>query len=340
MKAIFSRFLILSALVVVAGCGKKSEDMAPVQPGETEIFKDQVYKFSYKAPKTWVAESTPGRQTAYFSSQGAEVRFQKFTEGDYGAKIEVGIKEGMSKEKAVEDFKGAMEGITYGATETTTLGGLPALKVPFTQGDDPNAYSGYRIYAQKDSIVTYFEAATFGKGRMDKYKAIFDLAEKSVTPGYVLKLTGGKLDSNALATLKEESKPSDRSSTYNGNGYSIQYPDNFNIKANAKGVKLEGNWTGATINVDVIPAGAGADLGKFAEENSKKTYGGAAVSSATIGGQPAKVINYSQVSGVGSRVYMLLKGTNVYRITINWPKELEGSFKAAFEKAANSFTFK
>lgn len=340
MKALFSRFLILSAFIIVAGCGKKSEDMAPVQPGETEIFKDQVYKFSYKAPKTWVAESTPGRQTSYYSSQGAEVRFQKFTEGDYGAKIEVGIKEGMSKEKAVEDFKDGIEGITFGETETTTLSGQPALKISYNQGADPDSYMGYRIYTQKDSIVTYFEAATFGKDRMNKYKAIFDLAENSVTPGYVLNLKSGKLDSNAIATLKEESKPSDRSSTYNGNGYSIQYPDNFNIKAGAKGVKFEGSWTGATINVDVIPAGAGADLAKFAEENSKKAYGGAAVSSATIGGQSAKVINYSQVSGVGSRVYMLLKGTNVYRITINWPKELEGSFKAAFEKAANSFTFK
>ncbi len=333
-------FLFVALAFLAASCGKKTEDMAPVQPGETVVFKDQVYKFSFKAPKTWVAESTPGNRTGYFSSQGAEVRFQKFTEGEYGAKIEVGVKEGETMEKAAESFKGSLEGVNYTNPEPATLGGMPALKVTFNQGEDPDAYNGYRIYTQKDSIVTYFEAATFGKGRLDKYKAVFELAEKSVTPGYVLKLTGGKLDSSTIATLKDEAKPSDIFATYNGNGYSIQYPDNFNIKANSKGVKFEGSWTGATVNVDVIAAGAGAELAKFAEENSKKAYGGAGVGNATIGGQPAKMINYSQVAGVGSRAYFLMKGTNVYRITINWPKELEGSFKSAFEKSANSFTFK
>src|SRR5690349_14572183 len=86
------------ALTIAAGCGKKSEDMTPVQPGETVTFRDMVYKFSFKAPKSWVAESQPGKQTSYFSTQGAETRFQKQTEGDYGAMIEVGSEEHKTKE--------------------------------------------------------------------------------------------------------------------------------------------------------------------------------------------------------------------------------------------------
>jgi hypothetical protein len=314
-------FLVFTAFAFLSGCGGKQEDMAPVQPGETEVFKDQVYKFSFKAPKNWVAESTPGQRTSYFSSQAAEVRFQKFTEGDYGAKIEMGAKEGGgTKEQALDEFKNSFEGVNFTTAEQTTLGGSPAIKISFNQGDDENSYNGYRIYGQKDSVVTYFEAATFGKKRMEKYKAVFELAEKSATLGYVLDLKSGKLDSSVIATLKEEAKPSDRASNYNGNGFSIEYPDNFNVRASGKGVTFEGDWKGATIIVDVIQAGEGVDLAKFAAENSKKAYGGAAVANASIGGQPAKMINYSMVSGVGSRAYFLMKGTSAYRITINWPK--------------------
>lgn len=331
-------YIILLTIVVSTGCGKKSEDMAPVQPGETTVFKDQVFKFSFKAPKAWVAESVPGATTSYYSSQGTEVRFQKFTEGEYGAKIEVGARDGYSKEAAIEDFKKGIEGITFKGPEPATLEGQPALKITFTgSGDD--AYLGYRIYGNKDSVVTYFEASTFGQKRMDKYKAVFDLAEKSVTLGYVLKMTG-KMDSATMAKLKEETKPSENFTGYNGSGYSVSYPDNFNIQATGKGVKFEGDWRGATIIVDVIPSGNNNDLGKLAAENAKNNYGGAAVQGSTIGGENAKVINYSQVSGVGSRAYLLLKGGNLYRITINWPKELESSFRPAFEKAANSFKFK
>jgi hypothetical protein len=344
MKTFLCFSLMMFLAVSFISCGSKEEDMTPVQPGETEVFKDQVYMFSFKAPKNWVAESTPGDRTSYYSSQAAEIAFQKVSEGGYegelGAKIEAGAKKGTTAEAALADYKANMEGLTFGNTEQTTLGGVPARKVTFTLGEDENAYMGYRIFTQKDSIVTYFEAASFGKKRMEKYKAIFELAETSVHPGYELNLkAGGVLDSATIATLKEEAQPSDRMSTYNGSGFTISYPDNFNIRAAGKSVTFEGDWKGALIRVDAIPSG-GSDLTKFAEENSKKAYGGAAVTSATIGGQPAKVINYSTVAGVGSRAYFIMNGQTAYRITINWPKELEGAFKPAFEKSAASFQLK
>src|SRR5690348_10086187 len=118
-------YIIALAAFFIASCGKKSEDMTPVQPGETTVFKDQVYKFSFKAPKAWVAESTPGATTAYYSSQGSEVRFQKFTEGEYGGKIEVGVRDVYTKEQAVEDFKKMFEGITFKGPEPATLDGQP-----------------------------------------------------------------------------------------------------------------------------------------------------------------------------------------------------------------------
>ncbi len=331
--------LLLLALIL-GSCGGKSEDMTPVQPGETVTFKDQVYKFMFKAPKSWVVESTPGQRTSYFSSQTSEVRFQKFTEGEYGAKIEVGVKDGTTPQAAIEDFKKnfILEGAAFTGPDQTQLGGVPAWKVGFSAGTDENAYMGYRIYTNKDSVVTYFEASTFGKGRMDKYKPVFELAEKSVTPGYVLKFTPGKIDSATMEQLKKEAAPSPTMANYNGNGYSISYPENFNVQATSKGVKFEGDWKGATIMVDVIPSN-GATLDAFASAASK-TYGGIAPSSTSLGGEAAKMINYSVSSGYGSRAYFIVKGANAYRITINWPKEVEGMFKTEFEKSASSFKLK
>jgi hypothetical protein len=335
--AIFLNFIVLSA-ILFAGCGKKSEDMTPVQPGETVTFRDQVFKFSFKAPKSWVAESVPGVQTAYYSTQGSEVRFQKFSEGDFGAKIEVGARDGYSKEQWIDDFKKSVEGdITFKGPEPATLDNQPALKISWVGGKGEDAWMGYRIFGNKDSVVTYFEASTFGQKRMDKYKAVFDTAEKSVTLGYVLKMTGGKIDSATMAKLKEETKPSESFTNFSGNGFSLSYPDNFSAQNTGKGVKIEGEWKGATILVDVS-ASNNASLDAYAGAAAKAL--GGSPTNGNVGGEAAKIINYSAAGGYGSRAYIIVKGANAYRVTINWPKELEGSFRPAFEKAANSFKLK
>ncbi len=334
---IFCALLVMNAL---SGCGKKTEDMTPVQPGETVTVKDEVKKFSFKAPKAWVAEAQPGKKTSYYSSASAKTRFQNFTDGDFGARIEVGVEEGKTKEQALEAYKQNLEGVTFGATEQTTLGGQPAVKLTFTQGKEEDGYAGYRIFADHDSLMTYFDASSFGPSRMAKYKPVFELAEKSVVLAHVIKMTGGKLDSASEAALMEDIKPSETFSTYNGSGYSVEYPNNFNIRASAKGVVIKGERNDATLQVDLLDNAGGADLGKFVDENSKKIYRGAAVSGATIGGQPAKVINYSFVSSAGSRAYFIAKGKMVYRVTINWPTSLESSYKPILEKAAGSFKLK
>jgi hypothetical protein len=329
---------IFALAFFVASC-KKSEDMAPVQPGETVTFKDQVYKFMFKAPKAWIAESTPGVRTSYYSTQQSEVRFQKFTEGDYGAMIETGVKNPSTVADAMNEFKTnfILEGATFTGPENVQIGNVTAQKISFNVGTDEDAYQGYRIFANKDSVVTYFQAATFGKKRMDKYKAVFDMAQASLTPGYVLVFTPGKIDSATMEQLKKDATPSPNMSSYNGNGYTIDYPENFNAQATSKGIKFEGDWKGATIMVDVIPSN-NASLDAFADAAAKALGGSAA--GATVGGQAGKVINYSAASSYGSRAYVTVKGANAYRISINWPKEMEGSFKSAMEKSAASFKLK
>ena len=332
-------FVLFSVLFILASCAKKEEDMTPVQPGETVTYKDLVYRFSFKAPKSWVVESVPGRRTTYYSSAATETRFQKFTEGDYGARVEVGVVEHATKEKAASDFKQSMENVNFTGPEPTTLAGQPAIKVTYNITGDEDGLAGYRIFTDKDSLVTYFDAATFGAKRMAKYQPVFDMAEKSVQPAFVLKITNGKIDSASMNAMMEQMKPSENFETYNGAGFSIQYPDNFHASAMAGGVEIKGEREDAMVRVDVNSVQAGIDMNKYVDENAKKTYHGATPQNATLGGQPAKMISYG-TSAATARAYFVMSGQKVYRITVSWPNSLEASFRPAIEKSVQSFRVK
>ncbi len=341
MKQKFSlAFLFTISLLALASCSKKEEDMTPVQPGEMVTYKDLVYRFSFKAPKLWSVESVPGTKTTYYSSPSTETRFQKFTEGDLGARIEVGAKEHSTKEMEATVFKQSMDNIAFTGPDTTTLGGMPALKVSYSIAGDEDGVTGYRIFTDKDSLVTYFDAATFGAKRMAKYAPIFDLSEKSVEPAFVLKITGGKIDSASLAAMMEQMKPSATFTTYQGSGYSIQYPDNFSASGRSGGgVEIKGERADAMVRVDANTVGKGIDLNAYVAENAQKTYNGASSQSTTLGGQAAKMISYGS-GGASARAYFVMSGLTVYRITVSWPNELEAAFRPALEKSVQSFKAK
>ncbi len=313
--------------------------MTPLQPGEMATYKDLVYRFTFKAPKTWAVESVPGTKTTYYSSPSTETRFQNFTEGDFGARIEVGAMEHSTKEKEAAAFK-PYDNVTYSAPQPTTLGGQPALKITYSLAGDEDGITGYRIYADKDSLVTYFDAATFGAKRMAKYAPIFDLSEKSVEPAFVLKITGGKIDSASLSAMMDQMKPSPTFATYQGSGYSIQYPDNFSASARSgNGVEIKGERADAMVRVDVNSVEKGIDLNKYVDENAQKTYHGASAQTTTLGGLTAKMISYGS-SGATAKAYFVMSGQTVYRITVSWPNELEAAFRPALEKSVQSFKAK
>lgn len=312
--------------------------MTPVQPGETVAYKDLVYRFSFKAPKSWVVESVPGRNTTYYSTAATETRFQKFTEGDYGARVGVGVAEHSTKEKEAADFK-PYDNVSYSSLQPTTLAGQPAIKITYTDTTNENGLTGYRIFTDKDSLVTYFDAATFGAKRMAKYQPVFDMAEKSVQPAFVLKVTNGKIDSASLSAMMEQMKPSETFSTYTGSGFSIQYPDNFHASPMNGGVEIKGEREDAMVRVDVNSVEKGIDLNKYVDENAKKTYHGATAQSASLGGQTAKVISYG-TSAATARAYFVMSGQKIYRITVSWPNSLEAAFRPALEKSVQSFRAK
>lgn len=310
-----------------------------MQPGEMVTYKDLVFHFSFKAPKTWAVESTPGSKTTYYSSPSTETRFQNFTEGDMGARIEVGAMEHITKEKAAANFKQSMENVAFTGPDPDTLGGQAAVKVSYSIAGDENGLMGYRIFTDKDSLVTYFDAATFGAQRMAKYAPIFDLSRQSVVPAFVMKITNGKYDSASMSAMMQQMQPSSTFSTYTGSGFSIQYPDNFSASPMGGGVEIKGERADAMVRVDARTVQKGIDLDKYVTENAQKTYHGATASNATIGGQTAKMISYGS-AGATARAYFVMSGQTIYRITVSWPNSLESAFRPALEKSVQSFKAK
>ena len=159
-------------------------------------------------------------------------------------------------------------------------------------------------------------------------------------PAFVLKITGGKIDSASMSAMMEQMKPSATFSTYQGSGYTIQYPDNFSASPrSSNGVEIKGERADAMVRVDANEVQKGIDLNKYVAENAQKTYNGASAQSVTLGGQTAKMISYGSSSAT-ARAYFVMSGQTVYRITVSWPNELEASFRPALEKSVQSFKAK
>jgi hypothetical protein len=88
----------------------------------------------------------------------------------------------------------------------------------------------------------------------------------------------------------------------------------------------------------VIDATKQKSLKKIVDENSPK-YKNAKPVDTKIGGQPAYVMSYSFRKDDLSRVYYVLKGNKLYKITMNWFKGEEQDYLPIFEKSIASIKF-
>ena len=149
--------------------------MTPVQPGEMATYKDLVYRFSFKAPKAWTVESVRARRLLIIPRHRQKHDFKNLPKA-ISARASRLAQWSIHPKKKAAAFKQSMENIKFTGPQPTTLGGEPALKVAYSISGDEDGLTGYRIFADKDSLVTYFDAATFGAKRLAKYKPVFDLS--------------------------------------------------------------------------------------------------------------------------------------------------------------------
>jgi hypothetical protein len=143
----------------------------------------------------------------------------------------------------------------------------------------------------------------------------------------------------------EPFKASETLSAYSGaQNFSISIPDNFS--GNRKGGGLEGiefkgigGPSDCIIRVDVSDASKQGNLEKIVNQN-KAAYKGATPAGTSLDGSPAFLLEDTPVKDVRRRTYFALKGTKLFRVTVQWYKPEQEFILPMFEKAFATFKFK
>lgn len=341
MKRIFS-LIIASALasLLFFACEKGPE---PIPIESLETYQDPITNFELKYPSNWKTTEQTERFVV-FSDPQVSKRFRDYaTIGFPGAKVDMiamRMDSTMTLDSVVKRSMLFEESIYQ--KENITFGGEKGYKLTYAFDLDGGPFMGEIYIAAKDTgraTVLIFE--TFD-GTMDTYKPQFDEIVKSVKLAETPK---ARAEADTLFEQVEAAPPSDTLTTKSGEGFKIDIPKNFYTKSGEKAqsaLKTYFYWGDrrgdSFIRVDIFDATEQKDLNKIVEEN-KAAYGNGTAQNATLGGQAAKKIDYKASGAVKGRVFFAVKGTKLYRVTINWFTGEEKDFLPPFEKSVQSFEF-
>ncbi len=349
MKRFVPILLPVAALsVAVVGCGDSNESKPVTVTGYTE-YVDPLLGFAVRYPKEWAASpAQQGTSALFLSSSQVYDGFMRYTpNGETGAKIQIEAFMGgeSALDSAISEFKNNRfedPGIVKGP-EDIQVNGAAAKKLSYTFPVEETNFTAERLYVVNGNVITVLETGVIGN--FADYKTVFDSARASFRPGAVAAApvptgdtTGGVVRDSIVVD-----PPAAETKSHSGQGYSVSYPANFNAtSAGASGAKSSMRFIGTRIDsyvqIDVLDP-KGVELDKIVNE-TKKNYGGRAPGSATIGGQKGYVFNYSGARDVSSRAYFVMKGSNLYRITVNWFQPQTELYQPAFEKMISSISLK
>lgn len=332
-------FCSLAVLLLFSSCAKKKT----IEVGEFESYQDPLYGFGISYPKEWLVEPESGKRVRIYSSRDAYERFlDPLGTKPAGVRIEVGVDttKGITLESYIEAVKQQYAEIsTIGQEETTTLGGNPAVKIPYsTQVDRKNVIRGYRIATLKDNAITYVDVEGFNE-LFDDYKVVFDTALTTVR---LARLLVGK-------TKEDISKPADTFDTYKGKFFDIAYPTNFDYRFPQKPdtdviMEMKGYREDCTVRIEVSDAKS-LTVEKVVAQNEvifqKAGYTIKKRATTSIDGQPAAVIDLSYTKGeVDSRAYFAVKDNKMYYIFLTWYRPQANIYVPVFEKMVASLKLK
>jgi hypothetical protein len=338
MQKIFSIFTIIFALLVIATSCNKSGD-APAVEGY-EVYKDANSGLSLEYPKNWYTNTSPIRFVA-FNVKEWQGRFGQYdTEGNPVIKLDVTIYE-IDSTNTIDSIVVKSKKFAESAYETTdaTIGGLPAKKLVYTFELTSGVFYGETYVLKVDDNSANVVQIECFDGTYDTYKEALDKFFASYKPG---KFPKPKKDT--VTQVQEGEPPSQTLVTKSGNGYSIKVPDNFMAERGPSGGVIESkNFIGerradCNIIVDVIDASKNKKLGNIVEEN-RKNYKNANPSKISLGGKEAYQLNYTFGRDVMSRVYFVINGDKLFRITMNYYNGEKASYLPIFEKCISSFQF-
>lgn len=340
MKRISAMMLAaLMTSLLVLGCSKKANDVAI---DDLANYQDPIVKFSLQYPKNWVVAKSAGSRFVAFSSKEAMEKFRDLgnpnMEESPSFKIDVvaiKLENGMTFDSVVAGKQ--FQPQVYSAPQNVTIDGVPAIKQTYQFDLGTTTFHGEVYYATKDSqVVTaiYFEEIG---GNFEALRPKINEILKSFKLAYAAK----KQDNSAAQTQQEAPAPSSNFLTHKADGFAIGYPDNFTYKpGKASGALKSYNYTGerradCNVQIDVVDT-KGKDLNKIVND-AKGAYKSGEPKATSISGKSAYMLSYSLGGQIASRVYWVVNGNKLYRITMNWFKGEQKDYLPVFEKMVSSF---
>lgn len=338
MQKLFTLFALLFAFVLfTTSCGDSNK--APAVEGY-EVYTDASSGLSVEYPKNWYKSTTPIRFVV-FNVKEWQSRFSRYdAEGNAATKFDVSIYQ-IDSTNTIDSILQKSKKFQESAYETTdaTVGSIKGKKLTYTFELNTGVFYGETYVLQVDENSANVIQIECFDGTYDTYKEAVDKFLASYKPG---KFPVAKKDT--VTQVQEGEPPSQTLVTKSGNGYSIKIPDNFMAERGpSSGVLESKNYIGArradcNIIVDVIDASKNKKLNNIVEEN-RKNYKNASPSKTSLGGKEAYQMNYSFGRDVISRVYFVINGDKLYRITMNYFGGEKESYLPIFEKCLGSFKF-
>lgn len=338
MKRLFTLLSISFALILfVTNCSKGPK--APEIEGY-KTYTNQSSGLSLEYPANWKVTENVVRFVAFNDNSGKS-RFVRYdTEGFPAAKIDINLTQ-LDSTRTIDTVMKKTMKFTPESYEISdiTLNGMKAKKLVYTFELSTGVFYGETYVVQvddKNANIIQFESFD---GTYDKYKEAYDKVLKSYKPGRI-----PEKSTDTVMQLTEQPLPSKTLIEKNGLGYSIRIPDNFAAERGpSKGVLESKNYIGTrradcNIIVDVIDASKNKKLDKIVEDN-RASYKNATPIKTTIDGKEAYMMNYSFGRDVLSRVYFVINGDRLYRITVNWFKGEQKDYLPIFEQSIASFKF-
>ncbi len=344
MKRSFRLDLVLVAFamaITMSACAKKAEVPAIA---DLDTYEDKSMNFSIKFPKNWKAAVEAGKRAEYYSDDKIMQRFREYNESEItGAKMTIfanKLEGPVNLDSVIEGTKIFQDASVYSAPEKVQIDGVEATRIKYAYKYGDGEFKGERYFAMKDSTaMTIIEFESFG-GTFDQLHPKFEEMLKSVKLAYykavVRDTTGGK--------PAEVFKPSETMASFDGKNFSLQYPNNFSGKSAGGGLETVefkgiGGPADCIINVTVTDASKQNNLDRIVEQN-KKLYKASASSPAKVGGETGAFIEDSPVKDVRRRTYFAVKGSKLYKVTLQWYKPEQEIFLPSFEKSFASLTLK
>lgn len=332
-KFIIIAFSIL-ATILFLNCGGK--DFKKIESLKT--YEDPAVHFALKYPANWIKYETPSLRFLCYSDQSVKLRYPRYEPiGGAGGKIEVLIVS-LDSTQTIDSvlMNGHIfEKTTYSPPEKVIIDGVNGLKESYGFELEDGTFYGERYVATKDNklaTVINFEAfANTWEFYQKDFEEILKSVKLAVKPA-------GQIDT--INQTVEADPPSSSLRTVDGDGYSIQIPDNFSSE---RGLYIGQRRGDSYIKVDVFNAAKTQDLDKLVNENKKKLPGAGQVQDVNINGEKAKKVFYKPTGKISGEMYFILKNKKLYRVTINWysaDKEEEKLFKPILQKCVSTLSIK